>query len=102
MKKGRTSSWTATKYFYEYAKYNSGYGLCSEVDVNLFYALPGDIIQVGYDGFSHTTVVVSPYKKDDKIVDILVNSNTVGLENYPVLAYPYKNKRLIKILGYNN
>lgn len=100
--KGRTPSWTATYYFYLYAKDNSGFGMCSDVDVNIFYASKGDIIQVGYDDYTHTTIAVDVVYKDGKILDILLNSNTVGLENYPMLGYTYENKRLIKILGYNN
>ncbi|MBR1376650.1 MAG: amidase domain-containing protein [Bacilli bacterium] len=99
---GRSNSWTSTNYFYNYAKNNTGYGMCADVDVNIFYAEGGDIIQVGYSGYTHTTIVVGVAKKDNKILDIIVNSNTVGLENYPVLGYTYQNKRLIKILGYND
>lgn len=98
---GKTYSWTSTNYFYSYAKNNTGYGLVSEVDANLFTAEPGDIAQVGFDGYSHTTIVVGQVKKDDKVVDVLINCNTLSLENYPLLAYVYQNKRLIKILGYN-
>jgi hypothetical protein len=101
-KKGRSNSWTSTSYFYDYAKNNDGFGMCADTDVNLFYAEGGDIIQVGYSGYTHTTVVVGKALKDSKIVDIIINSNTVGLENYPLLGYTYQNKRLIKILGYND
>ena len=104
-KNGRSRSWVSTYYFYEYAKNNTGYGLCSEVDVNLFYADIGDVIHVGYKDdtkYSHTTLVSKVIKKDGKVVDILVNSNTTNLKDYPVLAYIYHNKRLIKILGYND
>ena len=104
-KNGRSRSWVSTYYFYEYAKNNIGFGLCAEVDVNLFYADVGDIIHVGYKDdtkYSHTTLVSKVIKKDNKVIDILVNSNTTNLKDYPVLAYVYFNKRLIKILGYND
>lgn len=104
-KSGRSTSWVATYYFYYYAKNNSGYGMCADVDINLFYAQMGDVIHVGYKDdtkYSHTTLVSKIIKKDDKVVDILVNSNTTGLKDYPVLGYIYQNKRLIKILGYND
>ena len=104
-KKGRSSSWVSTYHFYEYAKNNKGYGLCAEVDVNLFYAEVGDVVHVGYkDGniYSHTTIVSKVIKKNGKTIDILVNSNTSDLEDYPVMGYIYYNKRLIKILGYND
>nr|MBP3259061.1 amidase domain-containing protein [Bacilli bacterium] len=101
-KNGRSNSWTSTSYFYDYAKNNEGSGMCASTDVNLFYAEGGDIIQVGYSGYTHTTVVINKIMKDNKIIDISINSNTVGLENYPLLGYVYQNKRLIKILGYND
>ncbi len=104
VKKGRSGSWVSTYYFYDYAKNNNGYGLCAEVDINIYYAEVGDIIHVGYKDktYSHTTFVSKVIKKDNKIVDILVNSNTTGLKDYPVFGYIYQNKRLIKILGYND
>lgn len=104
VKRGRSSSWVSTYYFYKYAKNNTGFGMCAEVDINLFYAQIGDVIHVGYkdDTYSHTTFVSKVIKKDNKVVDILINSNTTGLKDYPVLGYIYLNKRLIKILGYND
>lgn len=99
---GRTSSWTGTISFYNYAKSNTGFGLVSEVDINLFDAEPGDIAQVGFDGYSHSTIVIDQVKNNEgKVVDILINCNTLSLENYPFLAYVYQNKRVIKVLGYN-
>ncbi len=99
---GRTASWTATGYFYNYAKDNTGFGMCAEVGINPYYAEAGDAFEVGYDGFTHGVIVVDQVKIDDKVVDVLINSNTVGLENYPLSAYTYFNKRLVKILGYND
>ena len=99
---GRSNSWTSTNYFYDYAKNNTGYGMCAVTDINIFYAEGGDIIQVGYNGYTHTTIAIGQIIKDGKIVDIAINSNTVGLENYPLMGYTYHNKRLIKILGYND
>ena len=100
---GLVYSWTYVPSFREYAKENKGYGLCADVDVNLYYAEAGDIIHVGTTGPTrHALVVIGTYKKDDKVVDILVNSNTVDLENYPMSAYVYPYTSLIKIYGWNN
>jgi len=102
-KKGRSTSWTGTINFYDYAKGNSGYGMCADTDENIFYAEPGDVAQVGYNGYSHTVIVVKNINdKNGKVIDFLVNSNTASLEDYPFLGYVYPNKRIIKILGYNN
>ena len=102
-KVGRSTSWTTVPYFYNYAKENEGYVLCSLVDVNPFYAEAGDIGQVGYDGeFRHTVVIIGKIKgKNGKIADLLINSNSLNLENYPLSGYVYPDKRIIKILGWN-
>lgn len=103
-KSGRSSSWSGVKEFYDYAKYNTGYGLCSKVDINPFYAEYGDIGQVGYDkNYRHSVVIIGNIKdKNEKIADLLINSNSVNLENYPLSGYVYPYKRIIKIFGWNN
>lgn len=101
--KGYVYTWTSVTRFYKYAKNNTGYGLCATVDENIYLAEAGDIIQVGTNGPTrHTLVSIGPYKKDGKILDILVNSNTIDLENYPLSGYVYPYKSLIKIYGFND
>ena len=98
---GRSASWTGTINFHEYVQNNNDGGVCGETNINIFYGEPGDVGQVGYDGYSHTVLIVQQVlDKDGKITDLLVNSNTVTLKDYPFLAYVYPNKRIIKILGY--
>lgn len=100
---GRSTSWTGVPQFYMYAKNNTGYGLCAEVNVNSYYAEKGDIIQVGYDNvFRHTALVMDTYKKDGSVIDVILTSNSGDLEYYPLSAYVYPEKRLIKILGWNS
>lgn len=100
---GISYSWINVGKFREYVDSNKGYGLCAKSDVNLYYGEPGDIIQVGYLGpYRHTVVVSDVYEKDGKVIDILVNSNTIDLENYPMSAYSYPYHSLIKIYGWNN
>ena len=100
---GRSTSWTGVTFFYDYAKANKGYGLCAEVDINPFYAEAGDIGQVGYNNiYKHTVVIVGNIKDNNgKTTDLLINSNSINLENYPLSGYVYPNKRIIKILGWN-
>ncbi len=95
-KSGRSRSWVNVGYFYDYAKYNEDGGLCAEVNANLYYAQPGDIIMVGNGGLSHT-VIVSRVIGDH----ILVDSNSIDMKDYPLEAYVYTNITLIKILGSN-
>lgn len=102
-KAGRSSSWTTAPYFYDYAKNNTGYGLCSITDINPFYAEEGDIGQVGFDEYyRHSVVIIGNIKnKDNEVVDLLINSNSTNLENYPLSGYVYPYKRIIKIFGWN-
>lgn len=100
--KGRTPSWTGVGQFYTYAKYNNGAGLCAAVDVNYFYAEKGDVMQVGTNGeWAHTIVAVGNIEKDGQVLDVLTTSNTTDRKNYPLSAYNYSGKRLIKIYGWN-
>ena len=93
---GRTRSWVNVGYFYNYAKWNEGKGLVADVNVNLYYAQPGDIIMVGNNGLVHTVII-------SKVVDghILVHSNSIDMKDYPIEAYTYTDIMLIKILGSN-
>lgn len=93
---GRTRSWVNVGYFYNYAKWNEGKGLSAEVNANLYYAQPGDIILVGNGGLGHTTIV-------SKVIGnhVLVDSNSIDMKDYPIDAYTYTDIMLIKILGSN-
>ena len=95
-KSGRTRSWVGVGYFYDYMLENEGYGLVGEVNANLYYAEPGDIVIVGNGGLAHTVIV-------SKVIDghILVDSNSIDMKDYPLEAYTYLNVVLIKILGCN-
>jgi len=100
---GLVYTWTYVPYFASYVKENTGYGICARYDENIYYAEAGDIIHVGSSGPTrHALVVIGSVKKDDKVIDILVNSNTVDLENYPLSAYVYPYISLIKVYGWNN
>ncbi len=93
---GRTRSWVNVGHFYNYAKWNEDRGLVADVNANLYYAEPGDIILVGNEGPAHTVVV-------SKVVNghILVDSNSIDMKDYPIEAYTYTGIMLIKILGSN-
>ncbi len=104
-KTGRSTSWSGVTYFYDYAKANTGFGLCAQVDANVYSAEAGDIMQVG-DGtgdYVHTIVSLGAITdKEGNIVDINTVSNTTDRKNYPMSAYNCPYIRLIKIYGYNN
>ncbi|MBR3250171.1 MAG: amidase domain-containing protein [Erysipelotrichaceae bacterium] len=96
IKQGRTRSWVGVDYFYNYALNNEGNGLVTDVNANLYYAQPGDLIIVGNGSLSHTMIV-------SKVVDghILVHSNSIDMKDYPLEGFTYLNVVLIKILGCN-
>ncbi len=100
--KGYNYTWTYVPYFYTYAKDNTGPGLCATVDENIYFAEAGDVIQLGTKWYDrHTVVSMGPYVVNDEVQDILLNSNSVDLRNFPLSAYTYPYARLIKVRGYN-
>ena len=96
-KKGRSKSWVSVSDFYDYAIREEKEGVVCAADINIYYAEAGDVIQVGYDTYSHSTIVSAVVNQH-----ILLNSNTVDLKNYPLEVYTCPLRRLIKILGYNS
>ncbi len=101
---GRSSSWAACEYFYEYCAENTGYGLVTDVSGNLYSGRPGDIIQYLSDGIAVHSVIITKviYDDDGNVVDYLINSNTTDKVDCPMSLYGYTDFRLIKIIGYNN
>ncbi len=96
------TTWTYVPHFQEYIENNTGSGIIGTVDANLYYAEPGDVVHVGrVTAQSHATLVRDVYVKDGEIQDVILNSNTLDMENFPVQAYVYPNVSLIKIHGYN-
>ncbi|MBR5995007.1 MAG: amidase domain-containing protein [Eubacteriaceae bacterium] len=103
--KGRTPSWTASSSFADYAKGNTGYGLCCDTGVNMYALEAGDlIIMEGIDGdYVHTMVVIAPaYDKEGNIVDMLVDSNSTNRRNYPLSACLYSSCLPVRIYGWND
>lgn len=92
-----TPSWRHVESFSEYCKENNGTGIVADVNCNIYYAEPGDLIQVGISSVTHTCVV-------SKVVNehILLNSNSIDMKDFPLEAYTYPVRKLIKILGSNS
>ena len=101
---GRTPSWAGVSQFYSYAKYNqNARGLCSTVDINYYYGEKGDLIQFGYNGtWAHTSVITGTVTENGQMIDLLTSSNTTDRANFPLSAYNYPSKRLIKVYGWND
>lgn len=90
-----SSTWTGVPYFRDFCKEDDSV-LVADADINIYYAEPGDIIQVGISSVTHTTIV-------SRIVNghILLNSNSIDMKDFPLEAYTYPVRKLIKILGSN-
>ena len=101
---GFVYSWTYVPSIVSYFKNNTGYGLCGKYNDNLYLGDKGDIIVVGSTGPTRHVVSVVGQIKDEngKVVDLLVNSNTVDLEYFPLSAYAYPYKVLMKVYGWND
>lgn len=102
---GRSSSWAACQYFYEYCVENSGYGLVCETDINLYSGRPGDLIQyINDEGTAVHTVIITNVicDADGNVIDYLINSNTTDKVDCPMSLYGYTDFRLIRIIGWNN
>ena len=99
---GFTYSWTWVPALTNYFKYNKGYGLCGKYNENLYLGEKGDVVVVGSkDADRHVITIIDQVKEDGKVIDLLVNSNTVDLENFPLSAYAYPYKVLLKVYGWN-
>lgn len=102
--KGRVPSWSGVEEFYQYALYNTGYGLVAWVDDNLYSGQVGDILQYGTEEEWKHSVIITGIIRDDEgqPVDYLIHSNTADRIDYPASAYSYPRQRLIKIYGWND
>ncbi len=100
---GRSPAWTEVNAFYNYAKENRGYGLVASVDVPYDGGEVGDVIHLGTsETWRHTVLITEVIRDSDGyVIDYLVASNTADYLNFPVSAYYYPVKQLIKIYGYN-
>lgn len=90
-------SWVQVPSFFEYCEEADESGVVCDINLNIYYAEPGDLIQVGISSVSHTTIV-------SQVVDghILLNSNSIDMKDFPLEAYTYPVRKLIKILGSNS
>ena len=101
---GFVYSWTYVPSIVSYFKNNTGYGLCGKYNENIYLGEKGDVIVFGSTGPTRHVVTVIDQIKNEKgeVVDLLLNSNTVDLEYFPLSAYAYPYKVLMKVYGWNN
>ncbi len=104
MKTGRTPSWIGSYYFYNYASSNYDSGLACTVGANFFAAEGGDVMMTGLeDGVYNTSyAVLDTYEEDGAVIDILLGSNSVDRENWPMTASFAPCVSMIKIQGWKD
>lgn len=95
----RTASWTGVQYLYEFLTRNEGVGPYA-TEVPLADLLPGDIIQLSFDGitFRHSLLVVETGKAHDE-GSTKIATHTYDRDNYPLESYAYRKFRCLHIEG---
>lgn len=101
---GFVYSWTYVPSITSYFQKNTGFGLVGKYNENLYLGDVGDVVVVGTKGPTRHVVSVIDQIKDEngKVIDLLVSSNTVDLIYFPLSAYAYPYKVLMKVYGYND
>ena len=99
---GRTPSWVGSYYFYNYASSNYDYGLACTVGANFFAAEGGDVMMTGLEKevFNTSYAVLGTYEEDDAVVEVLLGSNSVDRENWPMTASFAPYVTMIKVQGW--
>lgn len=90
----RAAAWTGVEYLHRFLTTNKGLGPYA-TEAPLSYTLPGDVIQLSFDGntFSHSLIVVNTRPS------ILVATHTMDSDNRPLRSYIYERSRLLHIEG---
>lgn len=95
----RTASWTGVEFLRNFLVDNKGEGpFAREVEVS--EVLPGDIVQLSFDGnvFRHSPVIVSTGAVPD-VDNILIAAHTFDADNRPLNTYDYRDIRFLHIDG---
>ena len=101
---GRTPSWVGSYYFYNYALSNYDSGLASTVGANFFAAEGGDVMMTGLekDVFNTSYAVLDTVEEDGAVFEILLGSNSVDRENWPMTASFAPYVSMIKVQGWKD
>ncbi len=96
----RAPAWTSVSFFYDFMTANEGPGPYGR-EAELSEALPGDVIQLAYNGnedFTHTLIIVG-VGRNPRPQNILLAAHTRDVFRRPLSAYNYTDVRLIHIEG---
>lgn len=98
--KNRSPSWTGVFFLHRFLTENRGRGPYGQV-APLESAQAGDVLQLAFvEGlFTHSGLVVERLGGVPGPEGILIAAHTIDSDNRPVRSYPYREARLIHILG---
>ncbi|NLN65083.1 MAG: amidase domain-containing protein [Clostridiaceae bacterium] len=96
----RTASWTGVQYLYDFLINNNGAGPFAQ-EVPLTDLVPGDIIQLSFNGesYGHSLFVVEKGKGFGSD-NIKIATHTFDRDYYPLSEYKYQKCRGLHIIGY--
>ena len=98
----RSASWSGVQFLYDFLTSNSGAGPYG-VELPLFLAQIGDVIQLSFDGESFThTVIITRILLFPTPSSILIAAHSNDALDRPLNTYNYKAVRLIHIVGARN
>lgn len=92
----RAAAWTGAEYLGRFILNNHGAGPFGE-EVPVEYAVPGDVIQLGYDVFYHSLFVV-----DVRGGIPFIASHSYDAYDRPLTSYVYRRARCLHIAGSRN
>ncbi len=96
----RSPSWTGVQFLYDFLISNKGPGPYGE-EVELDRALPGDVVQLSFDGenYTHAMLVTALRQRFSGPRRLLVTAHSNDARNRPLSTYNYEKVRIIHILG---
>lgn len=98
--KNRSAAWAGVKFLYNFLVGNTGRGPYGS-EVELSAVVPGDVIQLSFDGssFSHSLLVVETKGLYKAPQTVFIATHTQDSDNRSLSSYMYKKYRCIHIEG---
>lgn len=96
----KSPSWTGVIYLYDYlTRTRQRLGPVAQ-EVKLEALMPGDIVQLSFDGISyqHTPVVVSA-SRAQSTAEVLVAAHSYDADNRPLSTYDFEKAKFLHITG---
>ena len=97
----KAPAWTGVSYFKNFMTRKEISPGPTAVESGIEAVLPGDVVQISFDGesFTHTPVVVAAPLRPGRPKDILVAAHSYDADQRPLASYDYKKIRFLHFLG---